>query len=97
MYKSAILGCRGRARGHANAYKHVKNGKIMAICDLKEDLLKSFGEEFGIENRYTDVHEMLDKEKPDLLHIVTAPVTRDTFELPFDPPDGLIESLGEIL
>ena len=27
MYKSAILGCRGRARGHARAYEHVKKGK----------------------------------------------------------------------
>ena len=26
MYKSAILGCRGRARGHARAYEHVKGG-----------------------------------------------------------------------
>lgn len=78
MYKCAILGCRGRARGHARAYEHVKGGKIEAICDLKEDLLESFGDEFGIEKRYTDIHEMLDKEKPDLLHIVTAPFTRDT-------------------
>ena len=29
MYKSAILGCRGRARGHARAYEHVKGGKAV--------------------------------------------------------------------
>ena len=65
MYKCAILGCRGRARGHARAYQHVKRGKIVAICDLKEELLKDFGEQFGIEKRYTDIHEMLDKEPLD--------------------------------
>ncbi len=80
MFKSAILGCRGRARGHARAYEHVKRGKIAAICDLNEELLNSFGEEFGIQKRYTDIHEMLDKERPDLLHIVTAPLMRDTLE-----------------
>ena len=80
MFKCAILGCRGRARGHARAYQYVKRGKIVAICDLKEELLKSFGDEFGIGKRYTDIHEMLDKEKPDLLHIVTAPFMRDTLE-----------------
>jgi len=76
MMKSAFLGCGGRARGHARAYKYVKNGKMVAICDLNEERLKSFGEEFGIETRYTDIHEMLDKESPDVLHIVTPPTLR---------------------
>ena len=76
MYKSAILGCRGRARGHARAYEHVKGGKLAAICDMQEDLLNDFGDEFRIDARYTDLDEMLSKEKPDLLHIVTAPVLR---------------------
>ncbi|MFQ6040339.1 MAG: Gfo/Idh/MocA family protein [Candidatus Poribacteria bacterium] len=80
MYKCAFLGCGGRARGHARAYQYVKRGKIAAICDLNEELLKKFGDEFGIETRYTDIHEMLDKEKPDLLHIVTAPLMRTTLE-----------------
>ena len=48
----------------------------MAICDLEENLLNAMGDEFGIENRYTDFSEMLDKEKPDLLHIVTRPAIR---------------------
>ena len=80
MYKCAILGCRGRARAHARAYDNVKGGKLTAICDMKEDLLNGFGDEFGIDSRYTDLDEMLSKEKPDLLHIVTAPVMRGTNE-----------------
>jgi predicted dehydrogenase len=80
MYKCAFLGCGGRARGHADAYRYVKRGEIVAICDLNKQLLHAFGDDFGIETRYTDVHEMLDKEKPDLLHIVTAPLTRDTLK-----------------
>ena len=76
MYKSAFLGCGGRARGHANAYQYVKNGKMVALCDLDEQRLNSFGNDFGIEKRYTDIHEMLDKERPDLLHIVTPPTLR---------------------
>lgn len=80
MYKCAILGCRGRARAHARAYENVKGGKLAAICDMKEDLLEGFGEEFNIDTRYTDLDEMLSKEKPDLLHIVTAPVLRGSNE-----------------
>ena len=78
MYKTAFLGCGGRARAHADAYRFVKNGKIAAICDMNEELLTSFGEDFGVSSRYTDLDEMLEKEKPDVLHIVTAPVLRGT-------------------
>jgi len=78
MFKCAMLGCGGRARGHADAYRYVKRGKLAAICDLNETLLNRFGDAFNIDARYTDLHEMLDKEKPDLLHIVTSPVGRET-------------------
>ena len=74
MYKTAMLGCGGRARGHADAYRFVKRGKLTAICDMNEELLNKFGDDFGISSRYTDLDEMLEKEKPDVLHIVTSPV-----------------------
>ncbi len=74
MYKTAMLGCGGRARGHADAYRLVKGGKLTAICDMNEELLNKFGDDFGISSRYTDLDEMLEKEKPDVLHIVTSPV-----------------------
>ena len=74
MYKTAMLGCGGRARGHADAYRCVTRGKLAAICDMNAELLNKFGDEFGISSRYTDLDEMLEKEKPDVLHIVTSPV-----------------------
>ena len=74
MYKTAMLGCGGRARGHADAYRFIKRGKLAAICDMNAELLNNFGDEFGISSRYTDLDEMLEKEKPDVLHIVTSPV-----------------------
>ena len=48
MYKSAILGCGGRARGHARAYDHVTGGKLAAICDTDGGRLEAFGEQFGV-------------------------------------------------
>ena len=74
MYKTAMLGCGGRARGHADAYRFVKRGKLAAICDMNEERLNDFGDDFDISSRYTDLDEMLEKEKPDVLHIVTSPV-----------------------
>lgn len=80
MYRSAFLGCGPRARAHARAYQHIEKGEIVAICDVNEELLGSFGDEFGIERRYTDLGEMLEQERPDLLHIVTAPTLRGSGE-----------------
>jgi len=74
--KSACLGCGPRARQHALAYELVTKGRLSAICDLDEGRLQAFGEEFGIDRRYTDLHHMLEVEKPDLLHIVTLPTIR---------------------
>ena len=80
MYKTAMLGCGGRARGHADAYRCVKRGKLAAICDMDEERLNNFGDDFGISSRYTDLDEMLEKEKPDVLHIVTSPVVPSSEE-----------------
>ena len=80
MYKTAMLGCGGRARGHADAYRFVKRGKLAAICDRNEERLNNFGDDFGISSRYTDLDEMLEKEKPDVLHIVTSPVVPSSNE-----------------
>ena len=80
MYKTAMLGCGGRARGHADAYRFVKRGKLSAICDMDEERLNRFGDDFGISSRYTDLDEMLEKEKPDVLHIVTSPVVPSSNE-----------------
>jgi len=76
MYKSAILGCRGRARRHADAYRFVKKGKVIAACDMDESLLDPFAADYDLPAKYTDLDEMLDREKPDLLHIVTKPNLR---------------------
>jgi predicted dehydrogenase len=96
MYKSAFLGCGGRARGHADAYRFVKNGKMVAACDLNEERLNSFVKDFGIEKRYryTDIHEMLEKERPDVLHIVTFPSLRVplmTMASEYEVPVAIVE------
>ena len=43
---------------------------------MDEQLLNDFGDDFRISKRYIDLHQMLDQESPDLLHIVTVPTLR---------------------
>ena len=71
-----MLGCGPRAKGHAQAYQHVKKSKLAAVCDMDENRLHPFAQEYNVPGKYTDPHEMLDKEKPDLLHVVTRPNLR---------------------
>ena len=48
MMKAAFLGCGGRARGHANAYKYVKKGQMVARGDI-------IGNTFDIESFCIDL------------------------------------------
>ncbi len=75
-YKCAFLGCGGRSNGHADAYNHITRGVKVACCDLDEERLHTYGEKWGIANRYSDLDEMLEKEKPDVVHMVTRPNLR---------------------
>ena len=48
---------------------------IVAICDLNEARARETADRFGIPTVYTDVGEMLSREKPDLVDICTPPKT----------------------
>ena len=74
-YRCAIIGCGGRASGHATAYKHVTRGELVACCDVIEDKREAFAEEHALTG-YADAREMIEAEKPDLVHLVTWPDTR---------------------
>ena len=77
MYKSAIVAVSGgRARGLADAYQHIRRGKLLAISTRQRGRLDEFGEQYGVAARYTDYREMFAKEKPDLVHVNTPPNAR---------------------
>ena len=58
------------------AYAHVTRGWAAACCDSDQDRLQAYGEEFAIPARYADLDQMLAKEKPDVVHVVTPPTLR---------------------
>jgi predicted dehydrogenase len=74
--KCAMLGCGPRAQGHAKAYSLVERGTLAVLCDMNEERLNSFGEQYGVAARYTDLDEMLAREQPDVVHLVTPPTLR---------------------
>lgn len=74
-YRCAIIGCGGRARMHALAYKLIDRGELVACCDLIAERRERLAGEFGIKP-YADAAEMIEKEKPGLVHVVTLPTAR---------------------
>lgn len=67
-----LVGCGPRAREHANAYRRVSGGRIVAACARTSEHVNRFCRATGIEHAYTDVSEMLEREHPDLVHLVTT-------------------------
>lgn len=77
MYRCAIIGVSGnRARGHAEAYQHIRRGQLVAVASRQQDKLDAFGDEFQVAARYTDYRELFAQEKPDLVHVNTPPDVR---------------------
>ena len=72
-YRSAIIGCGSRAYAHANAYQQVSRGELVACANRSDTARRErFAETFQITG-YANAEEMLRKEKPDLVHLVTMP------------------------
>ncbi len=75
-YKCAFLGCGGRSNAHAGVYPNITRGTAVACCDLIEEKAQEYAGKHDIPSVYTDLDEMLEKEKPDLVHMVMPPTIR---------------------
>ena len=67
----ALVGAGFWARYQLAAWREVPGVRCVAVCDLDQEKARSVAETAGITLTYTDAEEMLDRERPDLLDIVT--------------------------
>ena len=68
MLKVGIVGCGNIFTMHATSCDHLPNAKMVGVCDIKEDRAKKAAERYGVP-AYTDYKELIEKEKPDVLHV----------------------------
>ena len=62
-YRSVIIGCGGRAYGHANAYQHISQAQLVACANCSDtNRREKFAETFGITG-YADAEQMLRTEQ----------------------------------
>ena len=74
-YKAALIGCGNRSRMHVRSYAHVPNAALTACCDLIEERRNGHAAEYGL-TPYADAAEMIERERPDIVHVVTQPADR---------------------
>jgi predicted dehydrogenase len=69
----AVVGCGFFAQNHLNAWRDLaKDGvDLIAVCDIDAEKAKAAAKHFNVPKWYTDLDELLAKEKPGLVDIVT--------------------------
>lgn len=75
--RAAIVGA-GLIAGkkHIPAFlRHKNKVELTALCDLNQDGARKLAAQFGVPRVYSDIGEMIEKEKPDLVDICTPPQT----------------------
>lgn len=75
MFRTAILGCGGIAKAHAQILKSLDRVRLVAFCDVVKERAREFNKTYadGRGKVYTDFARMFDKEKLDLVYICLPP------------------------
>jgi len=71
-YRIAILGCRARGAAAARAYHAHPRAQIVGLCDLVPERLAQLGAELGVDAHFTDLDQMIEQSRPDIVAIPTA-------------------------
>ena len=79
MLKVAIIGCGKIADAHAEQIRRVPGCELVAVCDREELMARQLSERMKLGRYYSDVNQLLNEAKPDVVHITTPPQSH--FEL----------------
>ncbi len=67
--KVGVIGFGSIGKYHLRAYKKIPNVEVVAVCDIDKKELKVAKNEYGIENLYTDYHDLLAREDIDAVSV----------------------------
>lgn len=71
--KTAIVGCGLISTAHIKFLKKMKEIEIVGVYDTNSENASKVANRFDIKNVFGDLDEMLDKTKPDVVHLLTPP------------------------
>jgi len=84
--KAVLIGAGQIARQHLNCLKALPGVEISAICDLSPATAEAAAERYGAKAWFTDHKAMLEKVRPDVVHVTTPPNSH--FRLAMDSFDA---------
>jgi predicted dehydrogenase len=73
MIRTAIVGCGKIADSHAEQVKRIAGAAIVGVCDREYLMAAQFGDRYRVNAVFTDVNELIDGTRPDVIHITTPP------------------------
>jgi predicted dehydrogenase len=79
MLKIAIIGCGKIADAHAAQIRRIPSSRLVAVCDREELMARQLSERLELGKHYSDVGQLLNEARPDVVHITTPPQSH--FEL----------------
>ncbi len=75
QFKGVCVGAGYFSHFQYEAWQRIPEVTITALCNRDAARAKTIMEKFGIARHYTDYREMLEKERPDFVDIITPPPT----------------------
>ncbi len=75
-------GSRARLSHYPSVAELSDLAEMVAICDLDEELLNNTADQYDIEARFTDLHEMLGSVECDAVYCVTPPMHLEDVAMP---------------
>lgn len=73
MLRVAIVGCGKIADAHAAQIQRIKGAAIVGVCDREPLMAWQLYDRFPVDAFYSDLSEMIEKARPDVIHITTPP------------------------
>lgn len=73
--KIGLVGCGEAVKHQIPGIDAFAGTEIVGICDSNEQKLKELGDRLKIQNLYTELDDMLEHLKPEVVHIMTPPKT----------------------
>ncbi len=71
--RAAIIGCGQIADGHVDELQKLGTVEVVAVCDREILMAEQLARRYGVPRFYDDFETLLEREKPDTVHITTPP------------------------
>jgi 2-alkyl-3-oxoalkanoate reductase len=81
LMKIALIGCGQIAHVHAPFILEDKRHRIVGVCDQDVARAEAFAQKFKITKVYGNFMELLEEQRPDVVHVLTPPQRHAAFAL----------------